>query len=87
MRNQTVKAAAVVAAGLLLLSACGTNKEEGGSGGGGGGNQSCDVSKGTLTLGVIAPLSGELSALGKGIENSAQLAVDQANEKDRKSVV
>ncbi|MBB4912482.1 branched-chain amino acid ABC transporter substrate-binding protein [Actinophytocola algeriensis] len=80
MRNQTVKAAAVVAAGLLLLSACGTNKEEGGSEGGGG-NQSCDVSKGTLTLGVIAPLSGELSALGKGIENSAKLAVDQANEK------
>lgn len=80
MRNQTVKAAAVVAAGLLLLSACGTNKEEGGSEGGGG-NQSCDVSKGTLTLGVIAPLSGELSALGKGIENSARLAVDQANEK------
>jgi branched-chain amino acid transport system substrate-binding protein len=75
-----VKAAAVVAAGLLLLSACGTNKEEGGSEGGGG-NQSCDVSKGTLTLGVIAPLSGELSALGKGIENSAKLAVDQANEK------
>jgi branched-chain amino acid transport system substrate-binding protein len=75
-----VKAAAVVAAGLLLLSACGTNKEEGGSEGGGG-SQSCDVSKGTLTLGVIAPLSGELSALGKGIENSAKLAVDQANEK------
>jgi branched-chain amino acid transport system substrate-binding protein len=81
VRNQTVKAAAVVAAGLLLLSACGTNKEEGGSEGGGGSNQSCDVSKGTLTLGVIAPLSGELSALGKGIENSAKLAVDQANEK------
>lgn len=80
MRNQTVKAAAVVAAGLLLLSACGTNKEEGGSGDSGS-NQSCDVSKGALTIGVIAPLSGELSALGKGIENSAKLAVDQANEK------
>jgi branched-chain amino acid transport system substrate-binding protein len=81
VRNQTVKAAAVVAAGLLLLSACGTNKEEGGSGGGGGSNESCDTSKGTLTLGVIAPLSGELSALGKGIEHSADLAVKQANEK------
>jgi branched-chain amino acid transport system substrate-binding protein len=81
VRNQTVKAAAVVAAGLLLLSACGTNKEEGGSGGGGGGNQSCDVSKGTLVLGVITPLSGELSALGLGIKNSADLAVRQANEK------
>jgi branched-chain amino acid transport system substrate-binding protein len=80
VRNQTVKAAAVVAAGLLLLSACSTNKEEGGSAGGGGGDQACDVSKGTLVLGVIAPLSGELSALGLGIQNSAQLAVDQANE-------
>src|SRR5690349_12978538 len=80
VRNQTVKAAAVVAAGLLLLSACGTNKEEGGSGGGGS-NESCDTSKGQLTLGVIAPLSGELSALGKGIEHSADLAVKQANEK------
>jgi branched-chain amino acid transport system substrate-binding protein len=80
VRNQTVKAAAVVAAGLLLLTACGTNKEE--TPAGGGNNQaSCDTSKGALTVGVIAPLSGELSALGKGIENSARLAVDQANEK------
>jgi branched-chain amino acid transport system substrate-binding protein len=80
VRNQTVKAAAVVAAGLLLLSACGTNKEESAPAGGGD-TQSCDTSKGTLIVGVIAPLSGELSALGKGIENSASLAVDEANEK------
>ncbi len=80
MRNQTVKAAAVVAAGLLLLSACGTNKDEGGSAGGGGG-QGCDTSKGTLVIGVISPQSGELSALGLGIKNSADLAVKQANEK------
>lgn len=80
MRNQTVKAAAVVAAGLLLLSACSTNKQEGAPAGGGN-NQACDTSKGTLIVGVIAPLSGELTALGKGIENSARLAVDQANEK------
>ena len=80
MRNQTVKAAAVVAAGLLLLSACGTNKDEGGSAGGGG-DQACDTSKGTLVVGVISPQSGELSALGLGIKNSADLAVKQANEK------
>lgn len=81
MRNQTVKAAAVVAAGLLLLSACGTNKDEGGSAGGSGGDQACDTSKGTLVIGVISPQSGELSALGLGIKNSADLAVKQANEK------
>ncbi len=79
MRNQMVKAAALVAAGALLLAACGTNKDEEPSAGGGG-NQDCDTSKGSLIIGVIAPLSGELDALGKGIENSADLAVDQANE-------
>jgi branched-chain amino acid transport system substrate-binding protein len=80
VRNQTVKAAAVVAAGLLLLSACSTNKDEGAPAGGGE-TQACDTSKGTLVLGVITPLSGELSALGLGIRNSADLAVKQANEK------
>jgi len=80
VRNQTVKAVSLVAAGALLLAACGTNKEE--TPAGGGDNQAaCDTSKGTLVVGVIAPLSGELSALGKGIENSTRLAVDQANEK------
>lgn len=78
MRNQTVKAGALVAAGALLLAACGTNKDEGSPAG--GGSQDCDTSKGTLIVGVIAPLSGELTALGKGIQNSADLAVKQANE-------
>jgi branched-chain amino acid transport system substrate-binding protein len=78
VRNQLVKSAAIVA-GALLIAACGTNKEE--SGGGGGGGTSCDTSKGTLVVGVVAPLSGGLSALGLGIKNSASLAVDQANEK------
>jgi len=77
VRNQTVKAGVLVA-GALLLAACGTNKTESGAG---GGNQSCDQSKGTLVIGVIAPQSGGLSALGLGIKNSAQLAADQANEK------
>ncbi|MGH3757104.1 branched-chain amino acid ABC transporter substrate-binding protein [Actinophytocola sp.] len=80
MRNQTVKAAALVAAGVLLLAACGTNKEE--TPAGGGNNQGeCDTSKGTLVIGVISPLTGELSALGLGIKNSADLAIKQANEK------
>jgi branched-chain amino acid transport system substrate-binding protein len=77
VRNQLLKSAAIVA-GALLIAACGTNKTE--SGGGGGGT-SCDTSKGTLVVGVVAPLSGSLSALGLGIKNSASLAVDQANEK------
>ncbi|WP_424185845.1 branched-chain amino acid ABC transporter substrate-binding protein [Actinokineospora sp. G85] len=80
MRNQTMKASALVAAGALLLAACGTNKTESG-GPAGGDNADCDTSKGTLVVGVIAPLSGELSALGLGIKNSTDLAVRQANEK------
>lgn len=79
MRNQLVKSAAIVAAALLMTAACGTNKEETPAGGGGTGQ--CDTSKGTLVIGFIAPLSGNLSALGLGMKNSVDLAVQQANEK------
>jgi branched-chain amino acid transport system substrate-binding protein len=75
--NRTVKAAVVVMTGALALAACGTNKTESG----GGGSASCDTSKGTLTIGVIAPLTGNLSALGLGIQHSAELAVAEANDK------
>lgn len=78
MHNRTVKVAAL-AAGALLLAACGSNKTE--SAGGGNGGAGCDISKGTLVVGLISPLTGELSALGLGIRNSASLAVDEANEK------
>jgi branched-chain amino acid transport system substrate-binding protein len=78
VRNQTAKAAVLVAAGALMLAACGTNKTESS---GGGGQASCDTTKGTLVIGVISPLTGELSALGQGIKHSTELAVDQANEK------
>src|SRR3982074_3225386 len=80
VRNQTAKAAVLVAAGALVLAACGTNKTETPQAGGGG-PAACDTSKGTLIVGVIAPLSASLSALGLGIKNSADLAVKQANDK------
>jgi branched-chain amino acid transport system substrate-binding protein len=77
--QKKVATAAVLAAGALLLASCSSNKNEAGS----TGNQAagCDTSKGTLVVGVIVPLSGELTALGQGIKNSADLAVAQANEK------
>ena len=59
------------------LTACGTNREEGA----GAGGSSCDTSKGTLVIGMVAPLSGGLSSLGLGMSHSADLAVDQANAK------
>ena len=59
------------AIGLVLLLAmvgCG-----GGSGGGGG--------DGTVTVAVVAPLDAGLTQFGRGIRNSVQLAVDQANDR------
>jgi len=76
VRKHSVKSAAIVGSALLVLAACSTNKQEGSGDGG-----SCDTSKGTLTIGVVAPLSGNLSALGIGIKQSAELAVDEANKK------
>ena len=65
-----VRIAAPLLIGALVLSACGSKKESGTSSG----------SK-TLTIGVVAPLSGDLSAVGNGIKNGVDLAVKQANEK------
>lgn len=70
-----MKFAVPIAVAALALSACGTRGEEPGTGGTGG-----DGAKKTVKIGVIAPLSGDLSALGKGIQHSVELAVKQANE-------
>lgn len=63
-----------VTAGALTLSACGSRDDDGEDGGGGGGT--------TVVIGLDAPLTGDLSALGIGIENSAELAVKTANENE-----
>lgn len=77
MRQRSiVKFGAVVVAGTLALSACGSRDEDPGtpaSEGGGGEAR-------TLKIGVVAPLSGDLSSLGVGIQNSVDLAIQQANE-------
>ncbi|MCU1602125.1 MAG: branched-chain amino acid transporter substrate-binding protein [Frankiales bacterium] len=56
--------------GALALTACGSKKESTGNGGSGGK---------TLKIGVVAPLSGDLSAVGNGIKNGVALAIKQAN--------
>ncbi|MCW2500996.1 MAG: branched chain amino acid transporter substrate-binding protein [Frankiales bacterium] len=56
--------------GALALSACGSKKESG------AGASSDKVVK----IGMIAPLTGSLSALGLGMKNSADLAINQANK-------
>ena len=59
----------------LALAGCGTRGDSGddASGSGSSGNK---VAK----IGVIAPLSGDLAALGLGIKNSVDLAIKQAND-------
>jgi branched-chain amino acid transport system substrate-binding protein len=77
-RRRTIATAAILV-GALGLTACGTNRQEGTGGGVGG--SSCDTSKGTLVIGMVAPLSGGLSSLGLGMSHSSDLAVNQANAK------
>jgi branched-chain amino acid transport system substrate-binding protein len=56
--------------GALVLTACGKKSEDKGSSSGD------KVAK----IGVIAPLSGDLSVLGLGIKNGVDLAIKQAND-------
>lgn len=67
------KIAVPVVVGALALSGCGSKKENNGGGSGG--------AKNVAKIGFIAPISGDLAALGLGMKNSAQLAIDQANKK------
>ncbi len=61
-----------VALAAMVLAGCGSRSESSGSSSGDG--------KKVVKIGVIAPLSGDLSALGKGIQHSVELAAQQANE-------
>ncbi|MFF5443726.1 branched-chain amino acid ABC transporter substrate-binding protein [Streptomyces sp. NPDC012888] len=72
-QRKLIAVTAALAAGALTLSACGS-RDEGNKAGGNAG----DV---TVVIGVDAPLTGDLSALGLGIKNSADLAAKTANEK------
>jgi len=67
--------AAIVLLPLLVAAGCGGSKKEAST----GGNQATKVVK----IGVIAPLSGDLTATGTGIRNSVDLAIRQANEKNK----
>lgn len=61
----------VLTTGALTLTACGSRDDDTKSSG--GDNQ-------TVVIGLDAPLTGDLSALGLGIKNSADLAVKMANK-------
>lgn len=63
---------AALAAGALTLTACGSRDEDKGGSDTGSGT--------TVVIGVDAPLTGDLSALGLGIKNSVDLAAKTANK-------
>ncbi len=71
-KHRLIAVGATLLAATLSMSACGSRAEEGGT----TGESSNKVAK----IGVISPLSGDLSALGLGIQNSVDLAIKQANE-------
>ena len=77
MRRTTrpIRLIAGLAAAVLVLGACGGDDDDTGGG--------AQADAQTLKIGVIAPLSGDLSALGAGIRNGAELAIQQANEENR----
>lgn len=74
-RRSMVRVSASLIAATLALTACGSRSDDEGS----GGSEDKKVAK----IGVIAPLSGRLSALGLGIRNSVDLAIKQANAENK----
>ncbi|MFI2610109.1 branched-chain amino acid ABC transporter substrate-binding protein [Kitasatospora sp. NPDC018619] len=75
MRHRSAVVVSIAVIGALSLSACGSRGEKKNADGGGSNSGST-----TVVIGVDAPLTGDLSALGLGIRNSVDLAVKKANE-------
>ncbi|MER5432775.1 branched-chain amino acid ABC transporter substrate-binding protein [Streptomyces sp. NPDC002588] len=73
MRQRSLIAiTAALSAGALTLTACGSRDSD---------DKGSDSGGTTVTIGVDAPLTGDLSAMGLGIKNSADLAAKTANKK------
>ena len=78
MKNSFVRAGVgvTVLATVVGLAGCGSRSETGSSATGGSGSGADKKA----VIGLIAPLSGGLSAMGLGMKNSVDLAIKQANE-------
>jgi branched-chain amino acid transport system substrate-binding protein len=66
---------ALLVIAAMLFAACGSDEPEETT----SGDDSSTAATKTVKIGVIAPLSGDLSALGLGIKNGVALAIKQAN--------
>ncbi|KPI26146.1 MULTISPECIES: branched-chain amino acid ABC transporter substrate-binding protein [unclassified Streptomyces] len=72
MRQRSLIAiTAALSAGALTLTACGSRDSD---------DKGSDSGGTTVTIGIDAPLTGDLSALGLGIKNSVDLAAKTANK-------
>ncbi len=74
--RRLIKIVSPLILGAMALSACGGGESDDDSSGSGG-------EKKIVKIGFIAPLSGDLSALGLGMKNSVDLAIKQANEANK----
>ena len=77
-QRRLIQLAAPAVLSALVLTACGDRSESNGTN-----NPGQDGQKKTAKIGVIAPLSGDLSALGLGIQNAVDLAIKQANQNNK----
>ena len=75
MRSRSV--AVLLLASALVLGSCSAEDDKPD---GDHDKAACTTNKGTLVVGVIAPLSGPETAQGKSVANATKLAVDQANK-------
>ncbi|MEZ0093132.1 branched-chain amino acid ABC transporter substrate-binding protein [Streptacidiphilus sp. EB129] len=77
MRNRSLLVITTLAvSSALSLTACGSRASTSSS----GNSSSSAAGATTVTIGVDAPLTGSLSALGLGIKNSVDLAINTANK-------
>ena len=79
--SRTARLAFGLAAASLIVSACGSRSSTSTASPGAAGSASAATAGKTVKIGIIAPLSGDLSAVGLGIRNSVDLAVKEANTK------
>jgi branched-chain amino acid transport system substrate-binding protein len=79
-QRSLIRFGAALLVGSLALTACGNRDDDGGSEPNNSSSNSANTEKPTVKIGVIAPLSGALSAIGLGIQHSVDLAIKQINE-------
>ena len=72
LKGRVLQSVTVLGALLLVVAGCSRDSGDGGD---------AQEEKKTVKIGVVAPLTGNLSELGLGIKNSVDLAIRQANEK------